>query len=234
MIYIDVKKTLLKTLHIKLSVKSGEFIGIMGKSGAGKSTFLRILAGLEDAKGSIKIEDKEIIHLPPQKRSIGFLFQDFALFPNMSVMENLLYVKKDIDFANRLLDIVGMSEFKNRYPSTLSGGEKQRVALARALMKKPKMLLLDEPFSALDKETKEELYKDIKILHKEFNFTTIFVSHSFGEIVRLSDRVYKIEDFKLQEMQLIAEEELEAIKIGDNLLIGDKLVKRDFTLKISV
>jgi len=183
-------------LDIEFSLKNGDFLAIMGESGSGKTTILRIIAGLEKSNSKIIIDNEiwqdEKIFLPPQKRKIGFVFQDYALFPNMSVIENLLYVNKDKDLAYFLLEITNLNELKNRYPHTLSGGQKQRVALARALMRKPKILLMDEPFSALDPDMRNNLQKEIMILHKEFNLTTIMVSHSPNEIYKLSNKVIEI------------------------------------------
>ncbi len=135
--------------------------------------------------------------LPPQKRKIGFVFQDFALFPNMNVLENLLYVQKDKKLANKLLEMVGMKNLSERYPNNLSGGQKQRIALCRALMRKPEILLLDEPFSALDEKRKEELQNEIYFFHKEFNLTTIMVSHSSTEIYKLADKMIEIKNGKI-------------------------------------
>jgi molybdate transport system ATP-binding protein len=154
---------------------------------------LRIIAGLEECKGEIIVENEawqnDKIKLPPQKREVGFVFQDFALFPNMTVLENLLYVKKDKRLAFDLLDMVGLSSLAERYPNGLSGGQKQRVALCRALMRKPKILLMDEPFSALDPQMREKLQNDIAEFHAKFNLTTIMVSHSPSEIYRLADKM---------------------------------------------
>ena len=134
MISLHVKKELLNdiSLDIKFDLQYGEFLALKGKSGSGKTTFLRILAGLESASGYIKIDDEiwldEKTFLPPQKRSIGFVFQDYALFPNMSVIENLLYVKKDLELAKHLLEIIELEKLKDIKPANLSGGQKQRVA----------------------------------------------------------------------------------------------------------
>lgn len=180
-------------LDINLSLKKGEFVALSGVSGAGKTTLLRVLAGLEEASGEIIVDDEiwlnDKIKKPIQKRDIGFVFQDYALFPNLSVMKNLLYVTKDKELAKYLLSITDMYELKNRYPSSLSGGQKQRVSLCRALMKKPKILLMDEPLSALDPQMRAKLQNEIKTLHKEFETTTIMVSHDPSEMYKLATRV---------------------------------------------
>ncbi|QKF65614.1 molybdenum ABC transporter ModABC, ATP-binding protein [Arcobacter venerupis] len=180
-------------LNVNLEIKQGEFLALAGLSGSGKTTLLRILAGLESANGTIKIDDNiwlnEKFSLAPQKREIGFVFQDYALFPNFSVLDNLLYVNKDKELAHYLLKMTELEELKNRFPQTLSGGQKQRISLCRALMNKPKILLMDEPLSALDSEMRTKLQNEILTLHKEFNTTTIMVSHDPSEIYRLANRV---------------------------------------------
>ena len=198
MIKINIQKQLhgsngLMNLDVNLEIKQGEFLALAGLSGSGKTTLLRILAGLEEASGIIKINNSiwldEKFSLSPQKREIGFVFQDYALFPNYTVLENLLYVNKDIELANHLLKITELSELKNRLPQTLSGGQKQRISLCRALMNRPKILLMDEPLSALDSNMRTKLQNEILTLHKEFNTTTIMVSHDPSEIYRLANRV---------------------------------------------
>ncbi len=198
MIKIDISKKLHGAngemdLKVNLEIKQGEFLALAGLSGSGKTTLLRILAGLETASGTINIDNNiwlnDKFSLPPQKREIGFVFQDYALFPNFSVLDNLLYVNKDKELANHLLKITELEELKNRFPSTLSGGQKQRVSLCRALMNKPKILLMDEPLSALDSNMRTKLQNEILTLHKEFNTTTIMVSHDPSEIYRLANRV---------------------------------------------
>lgn len=180
-------------LDVSLQIKQGDFVALAGESGSGKTTLLRILSGLEKAEGEIKVENEiwqdESINLAPQKRDIGFVFQDYALFNNMSIMQNLLYVKKDRDLANHLLEITELSELKNRLPNSLSGGQKQRVSLCRAFMNRPKLLFLDEPLSALDPSMRTKLQNEILTLHKEFGTTTIMVSHDPSEIYRLATRV---------------------------------------------
>ncbi len=198
MININIKKELHGSngnmnLDVDLEIKKGDFVALSGLSGSGKTTLLRILAGLEEAKGNITIEDEvwldDKFTLASQKRKIGFVFQDYALFANMNVLQNLLYVNKDKALAKHLLEITELSELSNRMPNSLSGGQKQRVSLCRALMNRPKLLLMDEPLSALDPNMRTKLQNEILTLHKEFNTTTIMVSHDPSEIYRLSSRV---------------------------------------------
>jgi molybdate transport system ATP-binding protein len=206
MIKIDISKKLHgssgeMSLDINLEIKQGEFIALAGQSGSGKTTLLRILAGLEEANGSLSVEDSIWLdastNLKPQKREIGFVFQDYALFPNMSVKDNLLFVKKDQKLATHLLELTDLSELEDRLPNTLSGGQKQRVSLCRALMNKPKLLLMDEPLSALDPKMRTKLQNEILALHREFGTTTIMVSHDPSEIYRLANRVVVLENGKL-------------------------------------
>lgn len=198
MIEIDIQKELLGSmgkmdLHVKLTIEKQNFVALSGQSGSGKTTLLRILAGLESAKGQIKVDDEMWLDgahcLPPQKRGIGFVFQDYALFPNMSVLENLLFVRKDKALADQLLSMTELSELATRRPATLSGGQKQRVSLCRAMMNRPKLLLMDEPLSALDPSMRTKLQHEILTLHKAFGTTTIMVSHDPSEMYRLSSRV---------------------------------------------
>lgn len=206
MIEIDIKKTLSgfeskMVLQINLKIDNNQFLAVSGKSGSGKTTFLRVLAGLEDAEGYIKVDniawlDKKI-SLPPQKRGIGFVFQDYALFSNMNVKENLLYINDDKKLVRELLEICEISELQNRYPSTLSGGQKQRVALCRAMMNRPKLLLMDEPLSALDPNMRAKLQEEIMAFHKRFETTTLFVSHDPSEIYKMASRVIMLENGKV-------------------------------------
>ena len=202
MIKIDINKKLHGSngemnLNVNLHIKKGDFVALSGKSGSGKTTLLRILAGLEKANGTISVANKiwqdKNYFLPVQKREIGFVFQDYALFPNMTVEQNLLFVEQDRELAKYLLEITELSALKKRLPSTLSGGQKQRVSICRAFMKKPKLLLMDEPLSALDPSMRSKLQQEIVTLHKEFKTTTIMVSHDPAEIYRLASRVLVLE-----------------------------------------
>lgn len=180
---------------------------LFGKSGAGKSTILRILAGLIKPDSGEIIVDGEIwfssekkIDLPPQKRSIGFVFQDYALFPNMSVMENLLYAlesKKDKKLVDEILELTELASLKDLKPQFLSGGQQQRVALARALVRRPKILLLDEPLSALDFAMRAKLQEEILNIQNRLKTTTLLVSHDISEVYKLGDFVYELSDGKI-------------------------------------
>jgi len=206
MIKVDISKKIFTSdgvvdLKARFDIQKGEFLAISGKSGSGKTTILRVLAGLEKSLGKIeafgRIWQDDGFFLPPQKRKIGFVFQDYALFLNMTVEENLLYVSKDKELADYLLEITELSKLKTRYPGTLSGGQKQRVALCRALMNRPKLLLLDEPLSAVDEDMREKLQEEILSLHKEFGTTSVLVSHSKSEIEMLCDRSLVIKNGKV-------------------------------------
>jgi len=198
MIQINIQKELHGSsgdmiLDVKLSIKKGEFIALMGESGSGKTTLLRVLAGLETAKGEILVEedtwmgDKQC--LAPQQREIGFVFQDYALFDNMNVEENLLFVNEDKNLASKLLEMTELTALSKRNVQGLSGGQKQRVSLCRAMMKKPTLLLMDEPLSALDPAMRSKLEEEILKLHKTFGTTTIMVSHDTDASYHLADRI---------------------------------------------
>jgi len=188
-------------LELDLEIEKHSFVALSGQSGAGKTSLLRILAGLEEAEGEISLGDEVWLSaskvLPVQKRNIGFVFQDYALFDNMSVEENLLYVNKDKELASHLLSLTHLENLKTRNVKGLSGGQKQRVALCRAMMKRPKLLLMDEPLSALDPQMRNKLPTDILKLHKEFETTTLMVSHDPSEIYRLASRVLVVQEGKI-------------------------------------
>lgn len=206
MIKLDIHKTLHgakgeMALSVNVEIEEGEFLALSGVSGSGKTTLLRILAGLESAKGTLTVGSEVWLDgkrsLAPQKRKIGYVFQDYALFPNMTVLENLLFVNDDKRLADRLLELTALHDMKERLPYTLSGGQQQRVSMCRAMMHRPKLLLMDEPLSALDPKMRSKLQDEILKLHKEFGTTTIMVSHDPSEIYRLASRVLVLEEGKI-------------------------------------
>ncbi len=189
-------------LRVQFTLKEGEFVTIFGSSGEGKTSILRMIAGLlVPDSGHIQMNDQMWFEhqgfcLPPQQRSIGFVFQQYALFPHMTVYENLLYAlqDKEQEFIDYLLEFSQLTNLRNQRPHMLSGGQQQRVALLRALVRKPKLLLLDEPFSALDNEMRLQLQEELLRIHKEFATTTILVSHNLGDVFRLADRIFMLEN----------------------------------------
>jgi molybdate transport system ATP-binding protein len=220
MIEIDITKKLFSaqgefTLDLKLNIGQGEFISLFGQSGAGKTTLLRCLAGLERPdSGSIKVNgeswfDGNAGHmLPARDRRAGYMFQDYALFPNMTVRGNLEFALRPGASKNRvaeLIELIGLGELQQRKPDTLSGGQKQRVALARALAAEPQLLLLDEPFSALDHATRVRLQDEVMRMQRHFGLTTVMVSHDIGEVYKLSQQVMVIEHGRIAKQGTPAE-----------------------------
>ena len=181
---------------ISLDIKEGEFVSLLGPSGCGKSTFLYMVGGFERlSSGSLKLDKKEIKGPGPDR---GIVFQEYVLFPWQTVFKNIEYglrIKGDnseLSFkkVNKLIDMIGLSGFENKYPHTLSGGMQQRVAIARALAYDPDVLLMDEPFGALDAQTRSLMISDLSRIHKETGKTTLFVTHSVEESILLSDRIF--------------------------------------------
>ncbi len=183
---------------INLSVKEGEYFIVLGPTGAGKTVLLESIAGLYPIKsGEIRLKGKEVTRLEPEKRGISIVYQDHALFPHLSVKDNIVFglklrrqTKQETETAlDWVTGLLGISHLLNRKPATLSGGEKQKVALARALCVKPEVLLLDEPLSALDPETREGVQKELRQLHNQSEVTTIHVTHDFEEAIALGDHI---------------------------------------------
>ncbi|MBW3111286.1 ABC transporter ATP-binding protein [Bacillus sp. MCCB 382] len=185
-----------------LSLKKGEILSLVGASGSGKSTFLRILSGLESAtKGKVLIEGSDISSIKPRNRPIGMVFQQPLLFPHMNVLENVIYGlkmkgknKENKKRAKDYIERVGLGEFMLHYPSELSGGQQQRVSLIRSLILKPKLLLLDEPFSSLDLQLRKELRQWVRSILKEEDTTVLFVTHDRDEAYEMGDRVAVLQD----------------------------------------
>ena len=208
MLQINIEKTLHtvmgeQVLDINITLKAKEFVVLVGESGSGKSTLLRAIAGLDESKGEIVFDNivwqNEKKKSLPQDRKIGFVFQDYALFENMSVKENLLFVNDDSVLANELLGMTKMETLSQRNVQFLSGGQKQRVALCRAMMLRPKLLLMDEPLSALDPKMRSVLREEIKMLHQRFGTITLMVTHDSEDIRILADRVLLLENGKISE-----------------------------------
>lgn len=183
---------------VDLAVSRGEFVSLLGPSGCGKTTLLRIIAGLTGADaGSVSLDGQEIARLPPHKRDVGVVFQSYALFPHLTVAENIAFGLKakgasgqeTRETVARFLDLVHMTSMADRSVKALSGGQQQRVAVARALATKPKLLLLDEPFSALDRKLRETMQIELRRLLRELGITAIFVTHDQDEALIMSDRI---------------------------------------------
>lgn len=238
-------------LEVDLQLYPRELLALTGPSGSGKTTILRILAGLEKrAKGHLTVQGElwqdsaQGFFLAPQQRSIGVVFQDYALFPNMSVLQNLQFALPKTEnqtLIEELLEVMDLQELKKAYPRELSGGQQQRVALARALVRRPKLLLLDEPLSALDTQMREHLQTFIRLLHERYALTTLLISHHPEEIQRLADRVIVMEKGKiinkslpqepksagllLRAIWLAPQNGLIRVKLGDNELQMPQPVK---------
>jgi len=196
---------------IRLDIASGELIALLGASGSGKTTLLRAIAGLESIDdGSIHFGDIDATRLSVQERRVGFVFQHYALFKHMNVLDNVTFglrVRKratrpgSVEIRRRgleLLDLVQLKGLEERFPTQLSGGQRQRVALARALAIEPRVLLLDEPFGALDAKVRKELRAWLRQLHDEIGYTTIFVTHDESEAHELADRVVTMADGRIE------------------------------------
>jgi iron(III) transport system ATP-binding protein len=193
-----------------LALKKGEIASLLGPSGCGKTTILRSIAGFEILKkGVIRINGKTISNvnttLPPEKRNIGMVFQDFALFPHLNINDNICFGIRHLSRSQQkqrveeLLALIGLSDFEKRYPHELSGGQQQRIALARALAPKPNLLLLDEPFSSMDVELREELAKEVRQILKHENITAILVTHDQNEAFAMADNIAVIKAGELQQ-----------------------------------
>ncbi len=194
---------------ISFTVSEGEYFVVLGPTGAGKTVLLESIAGLYPIKsGEIWLRGKEVVRLEPEKRGVSIVYQDHALFPHLSVKDNVIFglrlrkekhqeIKVTLDW---ITDLLSISHLLHRKPETLSGGERQKVALARALSTKPKVLLLDEPLSALDPETRENLQQELRQLHRVLNITTVHVTHDFEEAIALGHRIAVIGEGHLKQV----------------------------------
>lgn len=194
---------------LNLNILKGEFLTLLGPSGSCKTTCLMMLAGFETATyGEIYFDGKLINNMPPYKRDIGMVFQNYALFPHMSVSENIAFpldvrnigrIEKERR-VNEVLEMVQMQEFKDRRPAELSGGQQQRIALARAVVFKPKLLLMDEPLGALDKNLREQMQYEIKRLHEQLDITVVYVTHDQSEALTMSNRIAVFNNGKIKQL----------------------------------
>ena len=200
---------------INFEIRDGEIFAILGKTGAGKTILLESIAGFyEPVTGTVKYDEQDILEVPIQKRKIGFVYQDYGLFPHMKVAENIEFglrmngIKKEKrrEMCLETVKLLEIEHLLERYPGTLSGGEKQRTALARALVLRPKVLFMDEPFSALDPNTRKRMYELIRKIHGEYQCTIIFVTHDFEEARSLAGRIGIVLAGRLREV--CASEEL--------------------------
>ncbi len=199
---------------LSLQVKSGELTALLGPSGSGKTTLLRIIAGLEyadEGSGRIQFHGEDVTEVPAGKRKVGFVFQHYALFRHMTVLENIAFglrVRREnrpskaeiTERVHKLLKLVQLESLAARYPHQLSGGQRQRIALARALAVEPKVLLLDEPFGALDAKVRKELRRWLRQFHDEINLTTIFVTHDQEEALEIADEVVIMNQAKIEQI----------------------------------
>ena len=194
---------------VSVTIPTGGLTALLGPSGGGKSTLLRVIAGLETADtGSVVIEGREASHLPPQKRNVGFVFQHYAAFKHMSVAKNVAFgleirkqPKAEVKAkVQELLELVHLEHFAHRLPSQLSGGQRQRMALARALAIEPSVLLLDEPFGALDAKVRKELREWLRRLHDTVHVTTVFVTHDQEEALEVADEIVVIDNGRIEQI----------------------------------
>jgi molybdate transport system ATP-binding protein len=194
-------------LNVDTKIGMGELVALYGPTGSGKSSILKMLAGLLQpdegtitAGGRTWFDGAHKINVRPQERDVGMVFQEYSLFPNMTVRGNLEFALKkheDGKIVDELLHVAGLENLSDKKPHVLSGGQKQRVALARALVRKPTLLLLDEPLSALDREMRSRLQEYILFCHRKFSLTTILVSHDFPEVLKMCGRILVLENGRL-------------------------------------
>ena len=196
---LEIKRGTFKLGPIDFYVEEGEIFAILGRTGSGKTVLLETIAGFyqEQYEGDIFVFGEDGYDLTPDTRNMGFVYQDAGLFPHLTVEQNIAYGLKMHKVDPKIIeekisyitDLLSISKIRKQYPATISGGEKQRTALARSLVMNPKILLLDEPFSALDPATRQKMYEEMKRIHAEFNCTIVFVTHDFHEAQHLAHHI---------------------------------------------
>jgi spermidine/putrescine transport system ATP-binding protein len=195
--------------NIQLDISEGEFVALLGPSGCGKTTLLRLIAGfVEPDYGRVKIDGQDVTHLPPHRRQLNTVFQNYALFPHMTVLENVAYGLRRQGVpraeanarAAQALALVSLAAFGERYPREMSGGQQQRVALARAVVKRPKILLLDEPLSALDMKLRKKMQLELKHLQEKLGIAFVFVTHDQEEAMTMADRIVVMNEGRIEQI----------------------------------
>ena len=220
----------IQKIEANLQIPFGEYVSVSGISGSGKTTFLRLISGLIPPQNGTICWGDQVWHdtknkqcTPPQERNIGMVFQDYALFPNMNTLDNIIFAckeKVEKKYLQSILDTLGLDNYLTRYPHQLSGGQQQRVAIARALISKPALLLLDEPFSALDESLKKTVQSFIYEIHLQNSMTTLVVSHQISEIKPYAHRFLQFENEKLLDYQYIEKK---------NLLVQGILISKEMS-----
>jgi len=218
---------------ISVEIKEGEFFSLLGPSGCGKTTLLRLLAGFEyPTKGDLLIDGIDVTALPPNKRPTNMVFQNYAIFPHINVVKNIQFGLRKLGLTKaendqrveEVLSLVKLEGYEERYSNQLSGGQRQRVALARALVRRPKVLLLDEPLGALDKKLRDEMQLELRNLQKSIGITFVFVTHDQEEAISMSDRVAVMNEGKIQQLS----QPNELYKNPNNIFVSDFIGETNF------
>ena len=226
-LHVSIKKKLTYfDIDISFSCPESNMIAIIGPSGSGKTTIMRIIAGLESPDEGQIIYDHEVwfdsskrINIPPQKRGLGYVIQNYTIFPHLSIYDNVALAAKDKNEVNNLLELFSINQLRNRKPHMVSGGERQRCALCQALARRPRVLLLDEPFSALDIMTRQKISEELRLLKGKLSCPVCYVTHDIHEALSLADDVIQIVDGKIKQdwMQLMIRNAVTQNQLDDKI-----------------